>query len=233
MSQNSDCPINKPVILSFDAKEGQQSTFPLESNLDGLISSMLKGINDEYTKPISVVPAGAIMNEPAPFVKLNTPDTVIIPPGVPSVPSVVSPIITSPLVLSAAPVAAAVVQAPTEPVVAPQPVVTPVVTLGAPVDAPVATVGAPVGAPIATVGAPIATVGAPVAPEVQEITPNQPAENVMSPMPLEVAATTSSVEQFENSCNQDPYLMSKIIGILLLILVGFLILVKLEYIKYN
>ncbi len=82
MSQISDCPINKSVVLSFDAKEGQQSTFPLEQNLDSLISSMLAGVNLEYTKPISVVPAGSTKDLLAPFVKSNTSDVSIIPPTV-------------------------------------------------------------------------------------------------------------------------------------------------------
>ncbi len=208
MSQNSDCPVNKTVVLSYDAKEGQQSTFPLESNLDVLISSMLKGINNEYTKPISVVPAGDITNVHAEFVKLATPDVVIVPPVAPAAPAV-----------PAAPAAPAAQEPVTEPV------------LTSPMLAPSPSI------PISNLAPELAPAPAPVTGPMPElVTPNQPPAEVMLPTPLTIPSPEVKVEKFEATTSavdsDNVHLISKVIGILFLILVGYLILVKLKIIRY-
>ncbi len=220
MSQTSDCPVNKSVVLSFDAKEGQQSTFPLESNLDVLITSMLKGINNEYTKPISVVPAGEMKDVPSIFVKLNTPDAVIIPPGSTGeqpllkssgsfLPGVPTPTLPSDLLPG--------VPTPTLPGSLLPGVPTPVNS----------------GAILSGVPSPAPFNPAPIsAPPAELVTPNQPPANVSSPSPL--APSQIITERFGNKDRsiERSYLISKIIGILFLILIGYLILVKLEFIRY-
>ena len=230
MSQNSDCPVNKSVVLSFDAKEGQQSTFPLEANLDVLISSMLKGINDEYTKPISVVPAGSTKYTPAPFVKLNTPDAVIIPPSAvvavppPAVVAVPPPAAIPPPISPESPIgiqggAVAVLEQPSG------------ILPGVPTPENTGEIlsGVPSPAPFNPT---------PIAPPAALVTPNQPAENIMSPTPLAVPSPTVKVERFTNNDKKTErsieraQLISKIIGILFLVLIAYLVLVKLQVVRY-
>ena len=119
MSQTSDCPVNKAVLLSVDAKDGQQATFPMESNLDSLISSMLRGLNNQPTKPFNVTPAGDVKEMAAPFSKLNTPDAEIVFPTTSS----------SMIATTAAPTMAAAPAVVTTPIMStPAAVVTPPVT---------------------------------------------------------------------------------------------------------
>ncbi len=199
MSQISDCPINKSVVLSYNAKEGQQSTFPLEQNLDALISSMLNGINNEYTKPISVVPAGSTKDFMAPFVKLNTPEPVIVPP-------------TAEL-------------APPAPV--PEQVNITVPEPAMQLDNIIPGVNTPASFNPSTIVLPP--------------TPNQPPPNVTVPTPLEQPSPAVKIEQFANNTttsgsvrsNERARLISKIIGMFFLVILIYLILVKMNIIKYN
>ncbi len=252
MSQNSDCPVNKSVILSFDAKEGQQSTFPLETNLDVLISSMLKGINDEYTKPISVVPAGEYRDVPSSFVKLNTPDVVIVQPGAlppppvnrPSPSSIIPPPIApnAPLGIRGAPGSpgSAIIDEKILPGV-PTPDFTKINTADIIPVGPVPTGNA--GETLAGLQNPAIFMPTPIAPAAELVTPNQPAANVTTALPPLVApasapapAPTVKVEKFANgessSSIERSYLISKIIGIFFLILIAYLVLVKLEVVRY-
>jgi hypothetical protein len=225
MSQNSDCPINKSVILSFDAKEGQQSTFPLESNLDVLISSMLKGINDEYTKPISVVPAGVTKDVPSPFVKLNTPDVVIVQPG--QLPSPALDMVPPPLAPEApVGISAGGASATVNESILPG-VPTPLINAGE---------------SLSDLISPAPFNPTPIAPPAALVTPNQPPANVGTALPPLMQEQAPSpvvqgkVEKFQNGHSTNSiersYLISKIIGILFLILIAYLVLVKCKIINH-
>jgi hypothetical protein len=205
MSQIPDCPINKSVVFSFDAAEGKQSTFPLEQNLDVLISSMLSGINNEYTKPISVVPAGSTKDVLAPFVKLNTQDVVIVPPTVEIAPvSVVAPVVAEPVV-------AEPVVAPVNQLLVPDNTILPGVPTPAPFN-PEPVVFPP------TPNQPLPNVTVPT-----------PLELPSPTVKIEKFAnnTTSSTKR----SNDRAGLISKIIGFFFLIIIIYLLLVKMNIIK--
>ena len=86
MPETPSCTVNKAVIFIAEPSVDSDN-FPLDTNLDKMITSMLKSLN-ENTKPLKVEPSGPIVSEPAPvsnanaMISANSAESVVIAPEV-------------------------------------------------------------------------------------------------------------------------------------------------------